>query len=103
MRPFVHDEVTTEMLRQFEKKSFERRRTGRSTAIALRTIAEAIDNPCKPIKVSDHFDGPHADRFLLGTIGEMIKQLDLNGFVFNQSDRTLRFFLYEKDYRKAIR
>src|SRR5688572_1073006 len=54
------------------------RNTGRTTALALRHLSDAIANPGKPITVSDHFDTQQAHESLLGLIGKIGCQLGLD-------------------------
>lgn len=51
--------------------------TGRSTAIALRLIANAIDLPGKAISISDHHFSRQADACLAAMMRDMIQQLGL--------------------------
>lgn len=51
--------------------------TGRTTAIALRTIAEAISHPGREVVIMDHSDFPEADRHLARNIERMIQRLEL--------------------------
>lgn len=53
------------------------RMTGRSTAQALRFIANAIDNPNVPQKIEDHYGNRLADVGLGGTVCGMIEKLGL--------------------------
>lgn len=54
----------------------EIRRTGKSTALALRYIADAIENQQEYIEVKDHFPTEQASKYLLQTIMSMCKQLN---------------------------
>jgi len=45
-----------------------KRRTGRTTAIAFKTIGEAIANPGKSIAVEDHYNTQKSNRMLLEKI-----------------------------------
>ncbi|MCY1275098.1 hypothetical protein D9M69_527380 [compost metagenome] len=51
--------------------------TGRTTAIALRAIAEAISNPGREVAIIDHSDCPDSDRHLARNIERMIQRLEL--------------------------
>lgn len=53
------------------------RRTGRSTAIALRTIANAIASPGEEIPIEDHHGTRQADKFLADLITVTIRLLSL--------------------------
>ena len=65
------------------------RYTGRSTAIALRLIAEAIESPRKPIPIRDHYGTSLADRYLRQAMQDMVDKLDLKHMVF--TDTTITF------------
>ena len=58
----------------------EKRRSGRSTAIALKAIAEAIDNPGEKVYLKDHFD--QGNKFLLDIVKELISKMELESFQF---------------------
>lgn len=94
--PFL---ISKEILSNFKEQGFDIKknpRTGQSTAIALETIAEAIRNPNKPIKIIDHFDTKPSHRFLLDRTAKIIQTLDLQGFLFNTAKNTITFYLYEE-------
>lgn len=55
-----------------------KRRSGRSTALALRYIADAIEQPYTPVLIEDHYDSVLADRALAEIMGLMIFKLELN-------------------------
>lgn len=65
------------------------RRTGRSTVIALRTIAEAIENPEKKIKIIDHYSTYDSNKILAHTICDMIQVMQLKCLVVDMSNLTL--------------
>lgn len=54
------------------------RRSGRSTALALRYIADVIEQPYTPVLIKDHYDSVLADRALAEIIRLMIFKLELN-------------------------
>jgi hypothetical protein len=72
------------------------RRTGRSTAIGLSRIADAIENPGKDILIRDHLGTPQADKYLMRMILDMISKLDLRGFHYKKAENMLSFQLHEK-------
>lgn len=74
-----------------QARELEYRRTGKTTALALRVINDAMMRPNTEIRVKDHFDSRKADQMLLERCAEMVDKLDLVGFHFNRTDRTLRF------------
>lgn len=53
------------------------RQTGRSTAIALRLIAHAIENPGKTITIADHHPTKEASAYLAARMRDMILRLQL--------------------------
>lgn len=67
------------------------RRTGRSTAIALRIIAEAIANPYAVIHVRDHEDNKVNNIALTREINVMCFKLGLEHFVTNLPLCTVTF------------
>lgn len=72
---------TPEMITQVISATCEyfdpRRGSGRSTALALRYISEAIDHPRVPIRIKDHHDSAQADRLLAENVKKMIFKLEL--------------------------
>lgn len=64
------------------------RAVGRTTALALRALADAIDNPGKEIRPTDHYRSFSADRNLLRVCAGMVEKLGLQKFTINQ--QTLR-------------
>lgn len=63
--------------------------TGRSTALALRVIAEAIENPGKKVLIRDHVNLHRANNHLRGTVQEFVRKLGLRHFVFTED--TIKF------------
>lgn len=61
------------------------RATGRSTVIALKSIARAIHNPHQRIYVQDHHYGDQADRHLLEMIKRYVYNLQFKYFSFGKS------------------
>ena len=51
--------------------------SGRSTALALRYISDAIGHPRVPIRIMDHHDSVQADRLLAENVKMMIFKLEL--------------------------
>lgn len=69
----------------------QERRTGRSTALALKYIAEAIENPRQPVQIRDHHDVLRAHRDLFERVREMVRQLGLEHMVFREHGNTVTF------------
>lgn len=67
------------------------RRTGQSTAIALETIARAIQQPHKKVRIVDHHPTVEANRFLANTIANVIGRLGLEHLHVNYAEMTLVF------------
>lgn len=67
------------------------RRTGRSTAYALRTIADAILHPGKPIRIVDHYGTQDANRMLAKMIMDIIEKTSLKYLTIRTADLTLTF------------
>lgn len=51
--------------------------SGRSTALALRYISDAIGHPRVPIRIMDHHNSVQADRLLAENVKMMIFKLEL--------------------------
>lgn len=64
--------------------SIEHRMSGRSTAIALKIISEALSNPDKEIQIRDHHFGEKADFHLHEMIYDICEKLNFEGFAFNR-------------------
>lgn len=76
----IHPLHTPEMLREVRLPLTTERRTGRTTAIALRLIAEALSNPRHPIPIVDHEPGDRMDQHLQRLIMDIIGRLGLREF-----------------------
>ena len=72
---------TPEMIAQVISATGEyfdpKRGSGRSTALALRYISDAIGHPQVPIRIKDHHDSVLADRLLAENVKKMIFKLEL--------------------------
>lgn len=68
-----------------------RRRTGRTTALALSLLARAISNPGVPFTAYDHYPTKNADRELLYAAHTIVVRLGWVGFTFNRTETTVRF------------
>ena len=72
---------TPEMIAQVISATGEyfdpKRGSGRSTALALRYISDAIGHPLIPIRIIDHHDSVQADRLLAENVKKMIFKLEL--------------------------
>ena len=72
---------TPEMIAQVISATGEyfdpKRGSGRSTALALRYISDAIEHPRAPIRIKDHHDSVQADRLLAENVKMMIFKLEL--------------------------
>ena len=60
------------------------RRTGRSTALALRLISESIKRPGEWLSIKDHHDSRMADHHLRQMIQDIVLKLGLEGFTFRE-------------------
>lgn len=65
--------------------------TGRTTVIALRTIARAMENPRQWIKVEDHEGTLGANRHLLRVIGSALQALGLGYFRLDHNKLAICF------------
>lgn len=64
------------------------RRTGRSTKIALRAIADCYDNRDKWVLIRDHYH--KGDRFLMDYIMDLVSRLEFSGFEFDKNHIAMR-------------
>jgi hypothetical protein len=67
------------------------RRTGRSTAEALRVLAWCIEHPYEPLHVSDHFGSTASNQHLLSLAHIIAMKLDLKELYFNRGNCTVTF------------
>lgn len=79
---------------EMEKKEVKLRQSGRTTAIALKTISEAMSNPNTPIRIVDHCDNSFSNKHLCDLIQEIITSLNLKNIHVNQTKRVV--YYYEK-------
>lgn len=63
------------------------RRTGRTTAIALRLISDAIRMPDTPLDIRDHWDDPRAHEVLARLVLDTLAKLELRGIEVFFSER----------------
>lgn len=68
-----------------------KRRSGRSTIIALRTIALAMENPGRALRIMDHAGTSKADQFLMAMIQDMVNAMGFEHFIFDRSRCTIKF------------
>ena len=72
-----------------------KRGSGRSTALALRYISDAIQHPRAPIRIKDHHDSVQADRQLVENVKMMIFKLELKHmYVWDQQGEGNRVNFY---------
>lgn len=79
---------------KYLRKSLEEakhRCSGRTTNIALKTIAQAMRCPKQNIPIRDHHDTVDSHRHLAGMIESMLAKLQLTGFVIDRSKLTLHY------------
>lgn len=67
------------------------RRTGRSTAMALSYIAQAMKTPGVPVYVHDHWDSSAAHTLLLRRVEDVIERLELKHFKIVYTDLYIQF------------
>ena len=68
--------------------------SGRSTALALHYISNAIEHPRAPIRIKDHHDSREADRKLAEIVEMMILKLELKHmYVWDEYDNALKFYV----------
>lgn len=56
----------------------EVRRTGKSTVLALRAIASAVESPGTRVLIKDHHPHPQADQHLAHLISDIVRELKLS-------------------------
>ena len=77
--------------RALEDLIVNRRRTGKSTALAFKAISEAMENPLQPVKIKDHIDRYPANKLLLERTNNIIEKVGLKGFIFNKAENTITY------------
>lgn len=85
-RPKVYNRLWDSRRDQVEGKVEESRMSGRTTANALLTIAQCIDNPNVWVHCNDHHQGKQAARHLCGVIESMVQVLGLEFFEYRESE-----------------
>ena len=80
----LHDDNVIKMLQQNADSLL--RGTGRSTRIALRLIATAMEAPGVAHKVTDHHHSPMASHHLMCMVGDLIQRLRFEHFSFIYED-----------------
>ena len=85
------EEVLNHIANGIPLEEIMRRRTGKSTAQALRGLAWVINHPGQVLRVYDHCGIEPAHRHLLDRMRDMADTLRLKHLVFNRADRTVMF------------
>ncbi len=68
--------------------------SGRSTALALRYISDAIAHPRTPINIKDHLDSVEADLKLAEIVKRIILKLDLKHmYVWDEYTERMRVYV----------
>jgi hypothetical protein len=92
LHPLHTPEWVNEMLRygmcEYEVTA---RRTGKSTAQALRGLGWVIDNPGRVLRVIDHAGTRASNDYLLCMMSNMAESLGLKHIVFNRANQTAVF------------
>jgi hypothetical protein len=70
-----------------------KRMRGRSTAMALRTISEAMLNPGRAIKIEDHINLHASRERLYEVVKEALENLGLECFVIDHGNMTIKYTL----------
>lgn len=73
------------------------RMQGKTTALCLKYLSEAISNPGVSVKVQDHHKGRGARYFILQHMEKIIKALDLKFIEIHRRDSTIVFNLWAED------
>ena len=85
-----HHQQQIEYLRKSLDEA-KHRCSGRTTNIALKTIAQAAQCPKQNIPIRDHHDTAESHRHLASMIELMLAKLQLTGFVIDRFKLTLRY------------
>ena len=92
LHPLHEPEWFEEMLRQGVPLCELRvRRTGKSTAQALRALAWIIQNPGRVLHIKDHYSSRSSNDHLLNMMLDMSRLLGLKHIVFSRADQTVVF------------
>lgn len=101
----ITGQTSNEFYRQYGSgphQRFDMRAIGRSTAIILNLISEAISKPNTPIKVTDHYTHPecgYTPHYLLKEnlhkAQSFVGMMGLRGFIFNGVELTIAFSPFE--------
>lgn len=67
--------------------------TGRSTVIALQTIARALSNPGARVAIIDHHGTIESNKCLARMVQDLIERLEFEGFYIRLVDLSLTFEL----------
>ena len=90
--PLMSDEEVDRLLKNgMSLHDVMGRRTGKSTAQALRGLAWVIGHPGQVLKVYDHYGTPMATDNLLNMMRDSADKLGLRNIVFNRADQTVSF------------
>lgn len=96
LNPLHTPEMIAQVISATDEYFDPKRGSGRSTALALRYISDAIENPRAPIRIKDHHDSVQADRLLAEIVKKMIFKLELKHMhvwdQLHQEDR-LKFYV----------
>lgn len=78
--------------------------TGKSTAIALKLIAEALENPGKPIAITEGRGNipENAPGGFVDVVEKTIEKLGLKFMHINRASKTLVYKLYEESFTSEI-
>ena len=76
-----------------DRREIQLRQTGRSTAIALKTISEALSTPNTPIAFRDHHDSKLSNKCLADLILMIIADLELQNLFCSHANLTLYYKL----------
>jgi hypothetical protein len=92
LHPLHEPEWVKEMLRYgMSECELRGRRTGKSTAQALRGLGWVIDNPGRVLHVIDHGGTRASNDYLLCMMSNMAESLGLKHIVFNRANQTATF------------
>ena len=75
----------------------QKRCSGRTTAMALKFISQAIQNPNTPVKISDHYATIDMANYMLSTIMYLVSKLELKHFKYNKKDLTITCNIFKPE------
>ena len=92
-------ELRKEMAKRYPEQSFKNRMTGKSTALALRVISDAMLSPDSYVKCRDHRGTRYTDILLFDMVHRLLELLRLECFIFNKTSLSIKYSLKKREGR----